>query len=115
MKIRTLILSPFATLVTALSVAVVLCSAQGAAAGERDRDRHRFYGWVEQMPEGLHGTWIIGGRAVTTSPRTQFDQLDGPLMVGGCAKVDIRGGAVHEIDSEPPGNCSRKGSEIRIR
>lgn len=57
------------------------------------------------MPPGLHGTWTIGGRQVTTSPHTRFDQLDGPLQVGGCAKVDIRGGAVHEIDSEPPRNC----------
>jgi hypothetical protein len=70
-----------------------------------DKDRERFYGWVESMPEGLHGTWIIGGQEVTTSPQTQFDETDGPLRTGGCAKVDIRGGVVHEIDSEPPSDC----------
>jgi hypothetical protein len=47
----------------------------------------------------------IGGFAVTTNPATRFDQLDGPLAVGGCAKVDIRNGLVHEIDSEPLEDC----------
>lgn len=75
------------------------------AKKDDDRDRLRFYGWVEVMPEGLHGTWIIGGREVTTNPRTEFDESEGPLLVGGCAKVDIRGGLVHEIDSEPPQDC----------
>ena len=79
--------------------------AAALARGGGDRDRYRFYGWVEFIPEGFHGTWIIGGRAVTTNPRTQFDQKDGPLEVGGCAKVDIRDGLVHEIESEPPRDC----------
>lgn len=73
-----------------------------------DRDRIRFYGWVELMPKDLHGTWIIGGQEVSTHPRTEFDQFEGPLMVGGCAKVDIRGGLVHEIDSEPKEDCLRR-------
>ncbi len=88
---------------------MALAAPDGGDAGEiridAQRDRVRFYGWVEQMPEGLHGTWVIGGRQVTTNPRTQFDQREGPLHVGGCAKVDIRGGRVHEIDSESRGNC----------
>lgn len=67
--------------------------------------RARFHGWVEKMPEGLHGAWVIGGRQVTTNPRTEFDQVEGPLRIGGCAKVELRGGAVHEIDSEPDHNC----------
>jgi hypothetical protein len=80
--------------------------APGAVAKEeRDWDRHTLYGWVEAMPEGLHGTWIIGGRQIVTNPRTEFDQGEGPLVVGGCAKVDIRGGVVHEIDSQPAGDC----------
>lgn len=89
-------------------VIVFLMPADLPARGGGDRDRHRFYGWVEYMPEGFHGTWIIGGRRVTTNPRTRFDQREGPLMVGVCAKVDIRNGLVHEIDSEPPGDCLRK-------
>ncbi|MEW6490144.1 MAG: hypothetical protein AB1578_19835 [Thermodesulfobacteriota bacterium] len=90
------------------SIAVALALsfvAPGPAEAKDDRDRTRFYGWVESMPEGFHGTWLIGGRQVTTSPQTQFDQTDGPLRVGGCAKVDVRGAVVHEIDSEPPEDC----------
>lgn len=75
------------------------------AKQDDDRNRQRFYGWIEVMPETLHGTWIIGGREVTTNPRTEFDMSDGPLQVGGCAKVDIREGVFHEIDSEPPKDC----------
>jgi hypothetical protein len=85
--------------------AISVAPAAAEAKDDSGKDRLRFYGWVESMPEGLQGTWLIGGRQVTTSPRTQFDQADGPLMVGGCAKVDIRGSVVHEIDSEPPNDC----------
>lgn len=97
---------PRAALVLGLVMAAMLSApAAVLARGGEDSDRFRFYGWVESMPEGFQGTWIIGGRQVTTNPRTQFDQEEGPLMVGGCAKVDIRSGFVHEIDSEPPQDC----------
>ncbi len=69
-------------------------------------DRARFYGIVQSMPEqGLHGNWVIGGRTISTAPQTEFDQREGALGVGVCAKVDFRGGRVHEIDSEPMRNC----------
>jgi len=92
-------------LITLVLAVGCLAPATIMAKGGDDRDRQRFYGWVEAMPAGLHGTWIIGGRQVTTNSRTQFDQQEGPLVVGACVKVDIRGGLVHEIDSEPPHNC----------
>ena len=94
-----------AVLVIGFVMAVVLLAPVDAMARDDDRDRVRFYGWVESIPDGLHGTWIIGGRRVTTDSRTEFDQLEGPLVIGGCAKVDIRNGFVHEIDSEPPEDC----------
>jgi hypothetical protein len=97
---------PAAALLLGLMLLAWLMSPPAALAKkDDDRDRLRFYGWVEVMPEGLHGTWVIGGQLVTTNPRTEFDQSDGPLVIGGCAKVDIRGGLVHEIDSEPPQDC----------
>lgn len=96
----------FTALVLVFLLSAVLTTAGTVAARDDDRrDRIRFYGLVEMMPEGLHGVWIIGGQQVMTSPGTEFDQLDGPLMVGGCAKVDIRDGFVHEIDSEPLQDC----------
>ncbi|MEZ4601110.1 MAG: hypothetical protein R2940_15075 [Syntrophotaleaceae bacterium] len=95
-------------LLTALMLAIAVAgfSSHGEARDDK-KDRVRFYGWVESMPEGLLGTWIIGGQTVVASPGTEFDEVDGPLTVGGCAKVDIRGGAVHEIDSEPHHDCQR--------
>ena len=94
----------FLILHVGLVVAVMLIAPEPATA-KKGRDRIRFYGWVESMPQGLHGTWIIGGRMVTTNSQTQFDQEEGPLRIGGCAKVDIRSGRVHEIDSEPASDC----------
>ena len=94
-----------AALVALTAAALTLVPGIVGAGDDKDHDRTRFYGWVEAMPEGLHGTWIIGGQQVTTGPSTEFDQLEGPLQVGACAKVTIRGGVIHEIDSEPPGDC----------
>lgn len=93
-----------------LVVVLMLCfSMAGLAVAEASdngkRDRTRFYGWVELMPETFHGTWVIGGHPITTDASTEFDEEEGPLMVGGCAKVDIRNGFVHEIDSEPVEDC----------
>jgi hypothetical protein len=63
-------------------------------------------GIIQQKPAtGLQGTWKIGGKIFKTTARTQFDQLEGPLVKGACAKVKIRNGAVKEIDSEPLSDC----------
>lgn len=97
-------LMPISSLLCALLI-VLTTPLLLDAKYDRYRDRVRFYGWVESMPQGLHGTWIISGRQITTSPRTEFDQLEGPLRIGACVKVDIRSGKVHEIDSEPASNC----------
>lgn len=92
-----------ATLLVAAALTVSLQPV--AASDENRRDRNRFYGIVEKMPEERSGTWIIGGMELVPGPRTQFDETEGPLRVGGCAKVDIRQGRVHEIDSEPMEDC----------
>jgi hypothetical protein len=100
--------SRFALLFFSSIIVVTLISVllpESAFAKEDDQNRSRFYGWIESKPEGLHGTWIIGGRQVTTGPQTEFDQEDGPFVIGGCAKVEFRNNGVHEIDSEPPHNC----------
>lgn len=88
-----------------LVVSAIFLAQVVSAKDEEKRDRIRFYGVVETMPQDFHGNWVIGGNVVTTGPRTQFDQQEGPLRVGGCAKVDIRAGLVHEIDSEPAWSC----------
>ncbi len=110
MQGRGLMMRSIMVFMMSLAIAALLMTPETVAAKrDNDRDRIRFYGWVESMPEGLRGTWIIGGQEVTTTPRTEFDQEEGLLKIGGCAKVDIRGGAVHEIDSEPAEDCSSTG------
>lgn len=94
------------TLVAMLSIVMPLFMAPDVAfAKGGNANRERFYGIVQVKPAQLQGTWMIGGRTVTTVRGTQFNQVSGPLGVGACAKVDIRNGKVHEIDSEPMRNC----------
>ena len=94
---------------SALTVALMLAAAPNMALAKRGGDgdnRSEFYGLVQERPEnGQHGDWVIGGRTVPTDAGTEFDQSEGPLRVGSCAKVQIRNGRIHEIDSEPSRNC----------
>lgn len=86
------------------SLAPVTQAKNGGDA--RKGDRVVFQGIVQSKPiGGLHGTWRIAGKTVRTHVGTQFDQLDGSLQVGVCAKVKLRNGKVHEIDSEPAHDC----------
>ncbi len=91
-----------------LAMGLLWGSVQGPALarGEADEDRSAFYGLIESRPgPGRQGVWVIGGRAVEADGATEFDETEGPLEVGRCAKVDVRNGRVHEIDSEPMGDC----------
>jgi len=77
-----------------------------AKRGGDDDNRSEFYGIVQERPERvLQGKWVIGGRTYTADAVTEFDQSEGKLTVGSCAKVHMRNGRVHEIDSEPMRNC----------
>jgi hypothetical protein len=76
------------------------------AKGGGDNNRSEFNGIVQERPEKeLQGVWVIGGRTFTADAGIEFDQSEGQLTVGSCAKVHIRNGRVHEIDSEPLRNC----------
>lgn len=66
--------------------------------------RQRFFGLIEQVPEGytptldlpLHGnpgisgTWIISGTAFVSTEQTRLKDRHGPLAVGACASVKYR-------------------------
>jgi len=43
--------------------------------------------------------------SVTADRSTEFDEVEGRFAVGRCAKVDLRNGRVHEIDSGPASDC----------
>ena len=94
------------TVVAMLSLLLPTVMTTDVAHAKGDnKNRERFYGIIQSKPAGMQGTWVIGGRTITTVRGTEFDQLQGPLKVGACAKVDICNGQVHEIDSEPMRNC----------
>jgi hypothetical protein len=88
---------------------VPLISAPGMAlakGGSDDENRTEFYGVIQTKPEkGLQGVWIIDEHKLTTDAGTEFNQTNGQLTAGSCAKVHIRNGRVHEIESEPMHDC----------
>lgn len=88
-------------------MAALLLGIPGWVLAKRggDQIRSTVYGVVEARPETLVGRWVIGGRVFIADGATEFDQSEGPLRVGTCAKVHLRDGFVHEIDSEPMRNC----------
>lgn len=94
--------------IVCLLAASMLLSAAGPSQARRggDDSRSEFYGIVEERPQqGRQGVWTIGGHSFQADSRTEIDEADGPLAVGSCAKVEIRNGRVHEIDSEPLRDC----------
>lgn len=95
-------------------VILLLTLLPGSAQAKRGSDDHgqtfyavesRFQGIIQARPQSLHGEWVIGGRRYTTTSKTEFDESEGPLLVGTCAKVRIRNWHIREIDSEPLSNC----------
>ena len=92
-------------LICAIFVTLALISPVLAKSGGDDV-RSEFRGIVTQRPaDTLAGYWVIGGQPVQADQATEFDQAEGPLDLGSCAKVKIRSGRVHEIDSEPLHDC----------
>ncbi len=93
-------------LMVAALMTMTLATAPGlleAKGGSSNRVIWR--GIVQAKPAGLIGSWTVGGRSFLTTRNTEFDQVDGILKVGACAKVDVRDGSVHEVDSEPLRDC----------
>ena len=65
----------------------------------------KIYGPIESRPEGKEGTWIIAGRTFTVTDTTKLDEDNGPLVVGACAQVELKGIVVQEIESEETSKC----------
>ncbi len=98
-------------MIKTLSILIILLFAvlpdiSQAKRGSDDKNRLEFYGLIQERPQnGLRGEWVIGGQVIVTDAGTEFDQNEGNLIVGSCAKVKIRDGYIHEIDSEPVHDC----------
>lgn len=83
----------------------VLGTSIGLAATAVASADEDFYGIIESRPEGAVGTWVVGGRSIEVTDRTELDDDHGPLEVGACVEVDIDDGVVEEIESEPARKC----------
>jgi hypothetical protein len=83
-------------------VGCVLISQAGSQVAYADEE---FHGGIESRPDGTVGTWVIGGRSVRVTERTELDEDHGPLTVGKCVEVEIENGVAEEIESEPARKC----------
>jgi len=72
--------------VVMLAVAAVLATGMALASPDQE-----FFGVVEARPaKGYFGEWIISGKRVKVSPRTEFDFRGGEPQVGSVVKVQGR-------------------------
>jgi hypothetical protein len=72
--------------VMVLAMAWLLAAGVGLASPDQE-----FFGVVEARPaKGYYGEWIIGGKKVKVSPRTEFDFRGGEPQVGTVVKVQGR-------------------------
>lgn len=95
-----------AVVITAgLSMPLIPVPALAKRSGD-DEERSEYRGLVQERPyDGRQGEWVIGGRIFIADQGTEFDEAEGPLREGSCAKVQMRNGRVHEIESEPLRGC----------
>jgi len=64
-----------------------------------------YYGLIVTRPDALQGDWVIGDRTFYPNAKTKFDQSEGALTVGSCAKVQVRNDRVRKIERRPQDNC----------
>ena len=67
-------------------------------------------GIVSQMPSvGLVGTWVVGGIEYVANVATEFEQDDGPFVVGACVEVEYFPSTAprlaHEIKTDEQDDC----------
>ncbi len=65
------------------------------------------YGLVDSFPAGLVGDWVIDGITYTADANTQFEQSEGPFIIGGCVEIKYIASTntAHEIESSTPSDC----------
>ncbi len=66
-----------------------------------------YTGTLESRPTAKAGTWVIGGRNVEATDRTQLEDEYGPIKVGGCVVVEYVGTRVAFIKSEEEVKCAK--------
>ncbi|MDU9048425.1 MAG: DUF5666 domain-containing protein [Candidatus Electrothrix sp. Rat3] len=82
------------TLVTLAAMFISLFCASVALADrdrryERYREEIKIYGIIDSLPRsGLIGRWVVGGREVEVTDRTEIEEEHGPAEVGRYVEVE---------------------------
>ena len=64
-------------------------SADSDERYERYREEIKIYGVIDSMPSsGLIGRWVVGGREVEVTDRTEIEEEHGPAEVGRYVEVE---------------------------
>ena len=70
----------------------LFCAITGFASDDDNyhrENRSKFYGTVEQLPEGLYGVWVVDGRQITVPAETRIELEHGQVGLG--AYVEVKG------------------------
>ncbi|MDR5172004.1 hypothetical protein IHQ56_09260 [Methylobacillus flagellatus] len=66
-----------------------------------------FYGVLESRPQTAEGTWVVSGRKLEVTKKTELEEKHGPLVVGACVEVEIEDGLVEEIETKKKEKCAK--------
>ncbi len=69
----------------------------------------QWHGVLSARPTGVAGAWVVGERTFTATSDTTLREEHGPLEVGACVLVTLRGDVVHTIASAPTEACEEAG------
>ena len=83
----------------AVLLAGMTCSVQAA--------EEEFHGVIESRPKTAIGTWVVSGRKLEVTKKTELEEKHGPLVVGACVEVEIEDGLVEEIETKKKEKCSK--------
>ena len=89
------------TLCLSLATALLAGMAFSTQAAEEE-----FYGVIESRPQTAIGTWVVSGRKLDVTKKTELEEKHGPLVVGACVEVEIEDGLVEEIETKKKEKCA---------
>lgn len=89
-------------LCSGVAMLVLAGSALSVQAAEEE-----FYGVLESRPKTAEGTWVVSGRKLEVTKKTELEEKHGPLVVGACVEVEIEDGLVEEIETKKQEKCAK--------
>lgn len=87
--------------VIVFSTCMLLLTSANSYASEE------FFGPLESRPEGKTGTWVIEGRQVEVTDKTEIEEEFGPFVVGACIEVEYEGKLVKKVTTEQKKRCRK--------